>query len=239
MFSRIWSFIASAATVLIISVLPSAASTLLLDVDGPTGGQVLLGPNHGYYAAAATFTPNQDIYDATLGMTIHCFSCAGTVYLFDREPAPNVPVIARLDQVDFDNTLITVADLDLNQIITKNVRVSDLILTLLAGTTYTLVLEITQGAASWHASFAATWDAAYITPGVNYTSVDANNNFIIEAPFQDLTTFSDPVFNPLKYEIYGSLSQASDPVTSVPLPAGLALSSVGLACLAFFRRKRA
>ncbi len=238
MFARIWSFIASAATVLVISVLPSAASTLLLDVDGPIGGQVLLGPSFGYYATAATFTPNQDIYDATLGMTVHCLSCAGTVYLFDREPAANVPVIARLDQVDFDNTAITVADLDLNQIITQNVRVSDLSLTLLAGTTYTLVLEITEGAGSWHASFAATWDATYITPGANYTSVNANNNFVIEAPFQDLTTFSDPVFNQLKNEIYGSLT-AGDPVTSVPLPAGLVLSSAGLACLAFFRRKRA
>lgn len=199
----------------------AAASTLLLDMTGPVGGVALLGSGSVYSTAAASFTVNQDIDNASLGMSLYCQDCAGEVWLISQAPAPDVPGRALEALELFTGPAGRTTSFDLSGILSG--------LTLFAGTTYTMILEITSGSAGWLSSYSPSYDPTYVTPGTNYISRPANIAFPANYPYADLAGLG---YAPLLYSVSGTPA-----VAPVPLPASAALMLAGLAVLGALRRR--
>jgi hypothetical protein len=211
----------------------ASASTVLLDVDGPVGGVVSIAGDgsRAYIASAATFTVNRTITNASLGMSILCRSCAGTVWLYSIPPwtGPNAPPAGPLEtRQTFVGPSGRTPDLDLGGILSMP--------ELLAGTTYTMILEMTAGNGAWLSSPNAAFDDTTITPGANYVSRAARVTNRIGLPFEDVSTLNVPGA-PFLYEISGTVAPVGPPVAPVPVPASLPILAMAIGALMVFRRR--
>lgn len=201
---------------------PANAASVLLDIDGPLGGGALLGDPSVYVAAAATFTPRVDVLNASLGMTIYCGSCSGEVWLVASPPGPDVPASALRALERFVGPEGRTIAYDLSDIIRG--------MTLAAGITYTMILEITSGEGAWYSTPEPVFDDRYIRPDEGYVSRDARLFYRIGLPFEPLESRG---YTPLTYTIRGDLAPAP-----VPIPASLPLSLLGLGALIAARRRK-
>jgi hypothetical protein len=207
---------------------PVSASNLLLDITGPLGSPVGIGDAWVYNTAAATFTANQEVANASISFTIGCFSCAGKVFLFDVEPSNTVSSGALKAVQIFDavaggtNFAYSIDDFASG-------------LTLTAGKTYSLYLEITAGDAAWYATSTPSFDDTYITPEDSLISRDGGGANVAEYDYQTIQSAGG---NPWMYQIYGNVAAATPSPAPVPLPAGMPLMLAGFTGLALFRRRR-
>jgi hypothetical protein len=209
----------------------ASASTVLLDVDGPVGGLISIAGDgsRAYVATAATFSVNQTISNATLGMSVFCRDCAGTVSLFSIPPTPNPPARALEARETFVGPSGRTPDFDLNGIISMP--------ELLAGVTYTMVLQMTSGSGAWLSSPLPTFKNGAVTPGTNFVTRDARITNIIGYPFEDISTLNVPGA-PLLYQISGTVAPVGPPVAPVPVPASLPILLMGIGALWLLRRRQ-
>jgi hypothetical protein len=160
-----------------------------------------------------------------LGMSILCRSCAGTVWLYSIPPwtGPNAPPAGPLEtRQTFVGPSGRTPDLDLGGILSMP--------ELLAGTTYTMILEMTAGNGAWLSSPNAAFDDTTITPGANYVSRAARVTNRIGLPFEDVSTLNVPGA-PFLYEISGTVAPVGPPVAPVPVPASLPILAMAIGAL--------
>lgn len=213
--------LAAALAGAILTVSPARAASVVLDIQGPLGGGVLLGDGNAFVASAATFTPRIDIFDAALGMMIYCDDCTGEVWLVSAPPAPDLPGARRVSFVPFIGPAGRTTHFDLTGAISG--------IALEAGTTYSLILEILSGDGFWHASPDPSHDGTFVTPGESLVSRPDRTSFPARLPFVTMESLG---YSPLLYTISGTL-----PPAPVPLPASLPMALLGLGALGWLRRR--
>lgn len=248
MFSRLFPKIAPAVGVALLS-LPASAASVLLDVTtstGVSGGGVGIGDIFAQAATATTFTANTDIFNAELGMQINCVECKGRVLLFNQALPDDdgfVPASALITAEYFDGSHLSNDILDLTGILNYNYRTAST-LTLLAGQTYSLVLQMGSttdttnfgGNGSWLSTRYPTFDPTYVTPGETlYTRYTSTTN-IANYDWQPIEGNPYGWTTQMMYQISGDAVPPT--VGVVPLPASGVLLVAAFGALAGMRRRR-
>ncbi|PHQ97421.1 MAG: hypothetical protein COB40_04630 [Marinosulfonomonas sp.] len=195
--------------------LPVTASTVTLDIGGPSDGVEAIGPTTAYAGAAATFSVNSALTNASLNFDLFCLSrpCAGTVFLTKSTLGPTGSIVGLLAGSQFSGGAGTyTAFSGLN----------------LAVGTYSVVVQISQGFSGWIGSQSPTFlGDGRVTHVASSLISSLNPNYAPTSVFTPLTSYT-----------LGYVLSANAAIAPVPLPAtGLLLfGAVGLIGAA--RRKR-
>lgn len=212
--------LAAAATFATLT-LPATASTVSWSVEGDVGGAPVLGSAVVSPGVAQSFTVNETLTDARIGLEMFCLpSCDVTLYLINGLPGPGFGVSQLETRRDFSGAGSFAYDL-----VPRSVGWNSL----MAGVTYSLVLSLTAGDGFWRSVRNAVASGPEVTLGGAFL-IASPDDFDSGAPpasiFEPWTT-STP-----RFTITGT---ADRPPVPVPLPASLPLLAGALLML---RRRR-